>query len=182
MKKWVIKQPRKDAPLEIWEYIDTVEEAMEYPWVAQAIRKYGANKVVPLAMNKFGGYHSLPADSPEVVEIIISEEPPKISVYKLYPVNAQSIHNGWMNQNGTTFSCGAYGHIRCAEKLVEEFNISEIGTIHADDALLEHGWIKIANRRWYGRWGKINDKQIQVLDELGLMTSSLMKELINNVK
>lgn len=176
MKKWVVKQPRKGAPLEIWEYIDTVEEATEYPYVKQAIRKYGANKVVPLAMNDFGGYHHIPADSPEIVEIIVSEEPPKISVYKLYPVNAQSIHNGWMNPNGTTFSCGAYGHICCAEKLVEEFNVPEFGTIHADEALLEHGWIKIFSGSWYGRWGKINDKQIQILGELGLMPHPLMKE------
>lgn len=176
MKKWVVKQPYKGAPLEIWKYIDTVEEAMEYPYVKQAIRKYGENKVVPLAMNDFGGYHPLPADSSEIVEIIVSEEPPKISVYKLYPVNKQSIHNGWMNPNGTTFSCGAYGHIRCAEKLVEEFNVPEIGTIHADEALLEHGWIKIFSERWYGRWDKINDKQIKILGKLGLITHSMMKE------
>lgn len=176
MKKWVIKLTHKDAPLEIWEYIDSVEEAMEYPWVAQSIRKHGANKVVPLAMNNVGGFHHLPADSPEIVQIIESDERPKLSAYRQYQVNDKEIKDGWMHPNGTTFTCGAFGHISCASNLCEEFNVPNSGTIHDDEALLEHGWIKIFNGSWYGRWGKINDTQIKVLDELGLMTNSMMKE------
>lgn len=169
MKKWVIKQPREGAPIEVWEYIDTVDEAMEYWYVAQAIEKHGADKVVPLAMNSLGGYHHLPAESPEIVEIIQSEEPPNLSVYRMYPVNPRKICNGWMSPEGTTFSCSSYGHIECAIDLCKEFNVPEAGTIHGDEALLEHGWIKITGGRWYGRWNKINDHQIEVVEALNLI-------------
>lgn len=168
MKKWVIKQPAKGAPLEVWRYIDSIEEAMKYHYVAQAIRKYGAEKVVPLAMNNLGGYHPLPADSKEIVQIVVSDECPNLSVYKLYPVNFPKLYNGWMSPDGTTFECGAYGHIECASNLCKEFQIPEIGTACNDEALLEHGWIKIMGREWYGHWKKINDNQIRVLESLNI--------------
>lgn len=168
MKKWVIKQPAKGGPLEIWEYIDSVEEAMKYWYVAQAIRKYGVEKIVPLAMNANGGYHHLPADSSEIVRIVNSEEPPNLSVYELYPVNSPKLYNGWMAPDGTTFACSSYGHIGCADKLCKEFHVPEIGTIHGDEALLEHGWIKIMHGEWYGRWGKISDRQVLSLEKLGV--------------
>ncbi|MDD3020929.1 MAG: hypothetical protein PHX61_08135 [Alphaproteobacteria bacterium] len=168
MKKWVIKQYAEGAPLELWEYIDSVEEAMKYVYVAQAIRKYGVDQVVPLAMNKLGGYHHLPRDSKEIVQIIESDEAPTLSVYRQYPVNATTIQNGWMHPNGTTFECGSYGHISCALQLCNEFHVPEAGTIHDDEALLEHGWIKIFNGEWYGRWKKINDNQIRILETLGI--------------
>lgn len=166
MKKWVIKQPWKNAPLEVWEYIDTVEEAMKYWYVAQAIQKHGAEKIVPLAMNENGGYHPLPADSKEIVQIVTSEEPPNLSVYELYPVNSSELYNGWMAPDGVTFECGMYGHIGCADKLCREFHVPEIGTAHGDEALLEHGWIKIAKGEWYGCWRKINDNQVCTLEKL----------------
>lgn len=168
MKKWVIKQPAKGAPLEIWEYIDTIEEAMEYWYIAQAIRKYGADKIVPLAMNDYGGYHPLPADSKEIVQIVTSEEPPNLSVYELYPANSPNFYNGWMSPDGITFECGMYGHIGCAVKLCKEFHVPEIGTIHGDEALLEQGWIKVMHGNWYGNWRKINDNQVQILEGLGI--------------
>lgn len=166
MKKWVIKQPTKGAPLEIWEYIDTIKEAMEYWYIAQAIRKYGADKIVPLAMNDYGGYHPLPADSKEIVQIVTSEKRPDISVFQQYPTNTEQIYNGWMSPSGTTFECGIYGHIGCADKLCREFHVPEIGTVHGDEALLEQGWIKISNRKWFGRWGQINDYQLRTLEKL----------------
>lgn len=82
MRKWVIKQPTKNAPLEVWEYIDTVKEAMQYWYVAKAIRERGAENVLPIAMNANGGYHSLPADSKEIVRIVESEKKPNLSMYE----------------------------------------------------------------------------------------------------
>lgn len=119
-------------------------------------------------MNSYGGYHHLPADSKEIVRIVESEEAPNLSIYELYPVNSSTIRNGWMSTDGTTFECNSYGYIGCASKLCKEFSVPELGTRHADETLLEHGWIKIVSGEWYGHWGKINDKQVLRLEELGI--------------
>lgn len=169
MKKWVIKKsPYNDQQLEVWEYIDTVEEAVKYWYVAKAIRKYGVETVVPLAMNDCGGYHHLPADSEEIVQIVVSDEKPNLSVFQQYSVNSKNLINGWVSPTCVSFSCGAFGHIRCAAQLVKEFKVPETRTAHGDEALLEHGWIKVMNGKWYGRWSKINDNQVRLLDTLGL--------------
>lgn len=168
MRKWAIKRSPYSGTLEVWEYIDTVEEAKKYPYVAKAIREHGADKVVPLAMNRMGGYHHLPRDDKSIVRIVESEEEPSLSVYEQYPVNPESLSNGWLSPDGTIFECGSFGHIGCAMALCEEYEVPQAGTIHGDEALLEHGWIKIFNGQWYGRWKKINDRQIEVLESKGI--------------
>lgn len=168
MKKWVIKQPYKGEKLEIWEYIDTVEAAVKIPYVAMAINKYGADRVVPLAMNDRGGYHYLPADSAEIVKIIECDEKPKLSVYEQYPVNSAHLRDGWMSPDGTTFSCGAYGHIDSASSLCDELRVPMGGSLNGDEALINAGWIKIMNGEWFGSWRKVRDDQIRALESLGI--------------
>lgn len=167
MKKWVIKRSEWGGTLEVWEYIDSEEEAKKYWYIAHAIKKYGIEKVIPLAMNDNGGYHHLPSDSPEIVRIIESEKPPELSVYMQYPVNAKEICNGWMAPDGTTFSCNSFGHIECAVKLFKEFGVPDAGSRCADESLLKSGWIKIYCGRWCGySWKNMTDSQALKLESL----------------
>lgn len=168
MPKWVVKRPEHSRHLEIWEYIDTVEEAKQYWYIRQAICKYGAENVVPLAMNRFGGYHHLPINSKEIVRIIESEAQPDISVFELYPPGLPQIQNGWMAPDASIFTCGAYGHLDCAEKLCSAFQVRPYDPTGPDETLLAHGWIKILSRTWFGNWRAVTDKQIQEHERLGV--------------
>ena len=166
MKKWMLIRPYKDSPIQIWEFIDDLQEALQYWYVARAISKYGINKVMPIVMNDLGGYHTHRPDAPDVVAIIESVEKPGISVFKQYPVNSENFRTGWLSPDCTSFSCEYMGHIGLAMRIVKEFfGLPENPT--ADDALLEKGWIKVMNRTWLGEWDKINDKQMAFLEEKG---------------
>lgn len=174
MRKWVIKQPWKDAPLQVWEYIDDVEEAMQYWYVRQAIEKYGVDEIVPLAMNSLGGYHPLKPDAPEVVAIIESETEPTLSLIRQYPIAKGSVANGWMSPECVTYTCDGYGHARLAERICDEFYHGSVdrdddgNLINApDDKLLNKGWIKITAWRWLGYIWLVNDAQVKRCEELG---------------
>lgn len=56
MTKWVIKKNSFNKN-EVWRYIDTVEEAKRYFYIAEAIKKFGADDILPVAVNRLGGYH-----------------------------------------------------------------------------------------------------------------------------
>lgn len=174
MRKWVIKQPWKDAPLQVWEYIDSVEEAQKYWYVSQAIDKYGVDEIVPLAMNSLGGYHPLKPDSPEIVAIIESENEPTLSLIQKYPIAKGKVANGWMSPDCVIYTCDSYGHIGLAERICEEFydgpfyRTEKGNLINApDEKLYDKGWIKITAWRWLGWLWKINDAQVERCEELG---------------
>ena len=159
-------KPYENAPIQIWEYIDNVNEAKQYWYVAQAIQKYGADKIMPIVMNDFGGYHTHHPNESDVVAIIESKDKPNISVFKQYAINSENFHTGWLSPDCTSFSCSYMGHISLATKIVNEI-IKDYESVIPDDVLLEKGWIKVANGKWLGRWRKINDKQIAFLEKKG---------------
>lgn len=172
MKKWVIKQPHENAPLQVWEYIDTYEEASKYWYVKKAMRDYGVDEVLPIAMNSMGGYHSLKYCQKEIVEIVESDEKPNLDLIRMYPIAKERIGNGWMSPECVVYTCDPYGHIKCADKICEEFYD---GPWHKDyngnlidapdDKLLRKGWIKIISWKWIGLLWETNDAQLKKLEE-----------------
>ena len=166
MKKWILIQPCKGAPIQVWEFIDDIREAMKYWYVRQAIEKYGADKVMPIAMNDVGGYHPHKPDEKDVVAVIESVEKPNISVFRQYPINDERFVTGWLSPDCTTFSCGYMGHIGLAMKIVEEL-FNEPQNVTADDFLLEHGWVKVMNEKWLGCLDQMNDSQVEFLERKG---------------
>lgn len=106
MKKWVIKRSwPNENKLEVWEFIDTEEEARKYWYISQAMNKYGVEEMLPIAMNDLGGYHSLHNIMDRIVKIVESDEKPKLSVDEAYGVNEEMFRCGWIAPNGTTYSC-----------------------------------------------------------------------------
>ena len=152
-KYCIYKKPWDD--IEAWEYIDDVEEACQYWYVRDMIKKYGAEKVLPIAMNKVGGYH--PVFKDEVIAIIESDTWPSISThFELFKdlVNSEQFNYGWIDPLGNTYSCRYMGHASLAQDLValfysEEYSESKsvLAGINApDDFLLDKGWIKVLSR------------------------------------
>lgn len=167
MRKWMLIQKYPSVPIEVWEYIDDIKEAMKYWYVAKAIREYGANKIMPIVMNDLGGYHTHRPNDDDVLAIIESDENPSLSVFEQYPVNSKYFETGWLSPDCTSFSCSYMGHIRLAMNLARDFYGMHENNV-ADDILLEKGWVKVMNGKWLGYWEKINDKQAAFIEKMGL--------------
>ena len=180
MKKWAFKQT--PSGVEVWRYIDNIDDCRSYPYVLDAIRKYGEKDVLPILMNSLGGYHTAPLD--KIIKIVESEKQPSYHDPLLAPyfINTDDFSCGWISPDGNTYSCSHYGHLDLAEKLCEEFNIKfgynvieskvdSLSSLHMynapDECLLHNGWIKIdSSRNHYCLWDKVTDKACAKLDEL----------------
>lgn len=149
-KYCIYKKPWGDV--EAWEYIDDLEEAMSYWYVRMAIDKYGADKTLPICMNKCGGYHTF--YEPECIAIIESDTWPSLSShYSLFKglINSERFNYGWIDTLGNTYSCNYMGHASLASELVTmnykvEYTNSALvkeGINAPDDFLLKKGWIKV---------------------------------------
>lgn len=151
MNKYCIyKKPEGD--IECWEYIDDIEEAEEYWYVKYAIDKYGAEDIMPICMNKYGGYHTF--YEPDCIAIIESDTWPTLAThYQLFKsiVNNKNFNYGWIDPLGNTYSCNYMQHASLADALVAlnyklEYSKSKLveNKINApDDFLFEKGWIKV---------------------------------------
>ncbi len=138
--------------IEAWEYIDDLEEACSYWYIRDVIEKYGAKEIMPIVMNKVGGYHTF--YEPECIAIIESDTWPSLSThYDLFRsiINNEHFDYGWIDPLGNTYSCQYMGHASLASDLVtlfysEEYTKSKLvkNNIDApDDFLLDCGWIKV---------------------------------------
>lgn len=178
MKKYCIYEKPNDD-VEVWEYIDDLEEAMSYWYIADAIRKYGVNEVMPVVMNKCGGYHT--CYKPYVKCIIEADEFPTIATHKeLFSksVNSPNFICGWIDTNGNTYNCQYMQHSSLASDLVllmykQEYTKWKIREENhlldaPDDFLLEKGWIKVFNSPPYHCvfYEKASDKGLKKLDEI----------------
>lgn len=180
MKKWAFKQV--PGAIEVWRYIDNIEECKPYYYVLDAIRKYGEKDVLPILMNSMGGYHSAPMD--QIVKIVESDTKPSYNdpLLAKYFIDTDDFCCGWISPEGKTYSCNHYGHLDCAERLCTDFNLKwgygvikskikgleDLHTYNApDEVLLNNGWIKIdASKNHYCLWDKVTDKACAKLDEL----------------
>lgn len=175
MRKWVIKQPYENAPLQVWEYIDSYEEASKYWYVAKAMRDHGVDDVLPIAMNQLGGYHSLKYCQDEIVEIIESDKEPTLDLIKKYPIAKERVANGWMSPECVVYTCNSYGHVGLAEQICDEFYdgpyFKAYGREHPinapDEKLFDKGWVKIISWKWLGMLRRMTDNQIKRIEELG---------------
>lgn len=142
---------RADGNIEAWEYIDDLKEAVRYWYVKDAIEKYGVNNVMPICMNKVGGYHTF--YKPECIAIIESDTWPTLSShYNLFKgiINSKNFNYGWIDPLGNTYYCDYMQHASLATELVTmnykvEYTDAQVKSkINApDDFLLNKGWIKV---------------------------------------
>jgi hypothetical protein len=150
-KYCIYKKPWGD--IEVWEYIDDLEEAMSYWFVRMAIDKYGVESTMPICMNKMGGYHTF--YKPDCIAIIESDTWPSIATHRdLFKdmVNSARFNYGWIDPLGNTYSCRYMQHAALASDLVvmqykEDYTKEVVKeNINApDDFLLRKGWIKVLN-------------------------------------
>ena len=153
MKKFALLQHTPEDPLEVWEYIDDINEANKYWYVRKAIREIGADKILPICMNKLGGYHTL--YKPHLKCIVEAEDFPSIATHPhlfTSDINNPNFSCGWIDLQGNTYLCSYMGHLTLAEDLVamcykEDYQKWEIENRYraADDFLIQKGWIRVSN-------------------------------------
>ncbi len=177
MAKYCIYDKGEAFPLEVWEYIDDLKEAASYWYVRMAIDKYGVDDVMPICMNKCGGYHT--CYKPDVKCIIEADEWPSIATHRelfTRDVNNPHFDCGWIDPSANTYICNYMGHARLAESLVELMHKKEYlkwrrdnKLVSApDDFLLEKGWIKVLSSTPHHIvfYDKTTDAAIKKLDEV----------------
>lgn len=167
IKKWAFK--KTPSNIECWEYIDDINIARSYWYVAQAIDKYGADEVMPILMNDCGGYHTAPMD--KIVAIVESEEKPDLEFRNKYQkiIDNPNFKCGWISPSGHTYSCSYMGHASLAEDICKMFGypIRSQGVYVPDDTLLDLGYVKILSDGTHCcLWDKVNDKVMEIVDEL----------------
>lgn len=176
MKKFAVLEKSPEDPLEVWEYIDDIEEAKKYWYVRVSLDKYGVEGTMPICMNRMGGYHQL--YKPYLKCIIEAEDFPTIRTHKdLFQrhINNPKFHCGWIDTQGNTYICNYMGHARLASELVELFYedvFKKWKMEHLynapDDFLIETGWIKVFDSPPYHAvlYDKATDEAIKKLDEI----------------
>ncbi len=177
MPKYCIYDKGPGEPIEVWEYIDDVKVASSYWYVKYAIDKYGVDDVMPICMNKCGGYHT--CYMPQVKCIIEADAWPSIASHKelfLNNINNPSFSCGWIDSLGNTYLCNYMQHASLAADLVVMYYKQEYtkyklahNNINApDDFLIDKGWIKVFNSPPYHAvlYDKATDAAIKKLDEV----------------
>jgi len=177
MKKWVVLYDRNGQITQVWRYIDNEEEARKIYYLSRALDKYGAKDTLPIALNSRGGWHTILLEKDKIGRIIESEEKPELPLEEQYPVADQATANGWMSPEGIAYTCDSWEHLECAARLCRELNVPATPVVSADERLLENGWIKIYGCRWFGKWEKINDTQVSVLEKWDIKTSFSFDEV-----
>lgn len=167
-KKWAFKKTPRSV--ELWEFIDDVDYANSFWYVAEAIKKYGVKDTMPILMNDNGGYHS--ADMDSIIAIIESDTKPSFDIRDKYQkiVDNPKFNCGWISPSGHTYSCSYMGHSSMAEEICKMFGypIKKDGLYIPDDTLLENGFVKVCEDGHYiCVWSKVNDKQASIIEQFG---------------
>jgi hypothetical protein len=177
LKKYMIIQCPHNSSRAVWEFIDDADEAMKYWYVKEAILKYGVKNVMPIVMNKLGGYHTHRPDADDVVDIIESYDWPNLKVWEQYPKNKENFKTGWISPTGDTYSCNMFDHVNCAVKLAEQLYGAHAKTV-ADDLLLKLGWFKATNKKYIGCESKMSCEQAKLFLEKGFTSHLDYEELM----
>ena len=177
MPKYCVYDKGPHMPLEVWEYIDDLKEALQYWYVQLAIDKYGVEDVMPICMNKVGGYHT--CWKPDVKCIIEADEWPSIASHKelfSHNINNPEFSCGWIDTLGNTYMCNYMQHASLAHDLVVMCYKQEYTTYKEahnninvpDDFLIDKGWIKVFNSPPYHAvlYDRASNEAIAKLDEV----------------
>ena len=169
-KYCIYKNP--NGELEVWEYIDDIEEANKYWYVKQFLDKYGIEDNLPICMNKLGGFH--PCDKSRMIAIIESDHFPNIVENKdlfSHQINNPDFNYGWIDQEGNTYSCRYMQHTSLASDFCrylysESYSKWRIGNIDIpDDFLISMGWIKVDRDGEVFKYEKVSVKALDKLEQ-----------------
>lgn len=136
---WAIYRNTETGGLYAAEYVDDIKQVKGKP-IEYNIKKYPED--LPYVLNSFGAGCPFSLSDLNFVEFRKwNRGKNPLSLEERYPVNDPNFQYGWISPQGTTYHCGYYGHMDCADLLAETF-YSVQNPIAGDHILLNHGWLK----------------------------------------
>lgn len=141
---------------------------------------------LPVVSDDCGGYYRFEKDY-RFVEIVETDKECPLTLEKMFFKNHEGFKLGWISPDGDTYSCDFTNHTKLAKMLAEKFFPD---AKLPERALGKAGWIKVIDswdgiKREHGQFvysisGKITNRQINKLFDLGLYDNPEVKELIKN--
>lgn len=142
-------------------------------------------EILPIVADDKGGFFRFNPDDYNFSEIIETEKDCPLSLEKMYFRNYENFRLGWISPDGDTYSCDYTGHQKCAEKIAEKFFPD---ARYPERTLGKAGWLKVIDswngtQREHGQYvysmkGRLTNRQINTLFDLGLYNNPEVKELI----
>ncbi len=180
MKKFAVY--RSETGYYYYEYIDDLSQLGD-SWLANVV----SEDVLPIVLDKSGGYSHFTGDDYNFVELIESDKECPLPLEKMFFKNDENFKLGWMSPDGDTYSCDYTGHTKAAAMLAAKFFPK---AKLPETALGNAGWLKIIDswdgtERKHGQFvysltGKITKRQADRLFDLGLYKNEEVKRMLDD--
>lgn len=180
MKKFAIY--KSETGFYFYRYFDSMEQL-----VGTNLENIVTEDRLPVVADEKGGYFRFNPDDYNFSELIETEKDRPLSLEKMFFKNHESFKLGWISPDGDTYSCDYTGHSKCAKMIAEKFFPN---ARLPERTLGKAGWLKVIDS-WdgterehgqfvYSQTGRITNRQINTLFDLGLLNNPEVKELLKN--
>lgn len=180
MKKFAIY--KSETGFYFYRYFDSMEQLS-----GTKLENIVTEDRLPIVADDKGGYFRFNPDDYNFSELVETEKDRPLSLEKMFFKNHESFKLGWISPDGDTYSCDYTGHSKCAKMIAEKFFPN---ARLPERTLGKAGWLKVIDS-WdgterehgqfvYSQTGRITNRQINTLFDLGLLNNPEVKELLKN--
>lgn len=141
---------------------------------------------LPVVVDEKGGFFRFNPKDYNFSELIETDKECPLALEKMFFKNHENFKLGWISPDGDTYSCDYTGHQKCAVMIARKFFPD---AKYPERTLGKAGWLKVIDswdgtEREHGQFvysmnGKITNRQINTLFDLGLYDNPEVKELLH---
>lgn len=140
---------------------------------------------LPIVADDRGGYFCFNPNDYNFSEIIETDKECPLTLEQMFFKNQDNFKLGWISPDGDTYSCDYTSHAKAAIMIAKKFFPD---TKYPERTLGRHGWLKVIDswngtEREHGQFvysmkGKLTNRQINKLFDLGLYDNPEVKEML----
>lgn len=140
---------------------------------------------LPIVADDRGGYFCFNPNDYNFSEIIETDKECPLTLEQMFFRNQDNFKLGWISPDGDTYSCDYTSHAKAAIMIAKKFFPD---TKYPERTLGRHGWLKVIDswngtEREHGQFvysmkGKLTNRQINKLFDLGLYDNPEVKEML----
>ena len=180
MKKFAIY--KSETGFYYYRYFDTMEQLD-----GTGLENIVTPDKMPVVADDKGGFFRFNPNDYNFSEIIETDKEYPLALEKMFFKNHENFKLGWISPDGDTYSCEYTGHQKCAGMIAHKFFPN---SRYPERTLGKAGWLKIIDswngtEREHGQFvysmnGKITNRQINKLFDLGLYNNPEVQELLHD--
>lgn len=180
MKKFAIY--KSETGYYYYEYFDSIEQLH-----GTHLEDIVTADKLPIVADERGGYFCFNPNDYNFSELIETDRECPLSLEKMFFKNDENFKLGWISPDGDTYSCDYTGHTKAAKMIVSKFFPD---AKLPERTLGKHGWLKVIDswdgtERQHGQFvysltGRLTNRQINKLFDLGLYDNPEVKEMLKN--